>query len=388
MPPNQHDAASTISLCASSCVCEGAGAAGGALATGAAESLGAGGVAGATGGGSEPPQAARARRARTVVQIEALPMDAGFSHKGTGRKSHPSGSIVDYSGASVRPALLVMAAVGATAAALAFAAACDSTGTLLPNPDAAVEAGTVEASVGDSGMPGQDAAADAIEEPQVADVCGNPPWVTLGIEVVSLDLGNLDGSPLPGAQFTSPLCPGLVKISDDAGYIEGQVSSGVPFYGRLTATNRVSEIAPEQVLDADSTGTKVPMLPTLVETFVSADWSGKNIAILAKTLVDDAGACSAVDKITFSVPGHPEAQVIYLSSAALPLPIPGGTATSTRGIALITGLDAGQFVTLAGTKPGDEAGTTCQIIFQRGPVTGRVPLENGFVSLMPAYVSP
>ena len=288
----------------------------------------------------------------------------------------------------MRPALLVLAAVGATGAALAFAAACDSSGTLLVSADAAVEASTGDSAAADSGAPGEDAAADAVEELQVADVCGNPPWVTIGIEVVALDLGNLDGSPLPGAQFTTPLCPGLVKISDDAGAIEGLISSGVPFYGRLQANNYIPELAPEEVFDADSTGNKVEMLPTLVEAFVGLDGGGKNIAILAKTLTDDGGVCSAVDNISFSVPGHPEAQVIYLSSAAIPLPIPGGTATSSRGIAVITGIDAGQFVALAGTKPGNEAGTTCQIIFQRGPVTGRVPLENGFVSLMPAYITP
>jgi hypothetical protein len=240
----------------------------------------------------------------------------------------------------------------------------------------------------DSGSPAEDSAADALEELQVADVCGNPPWVTLGIEVVALSLANIDGSALPGAQFTSPLCPGLVKISDDAGRIEGQISRDVPFYARLQATNYIPELAPEEVFDADTTGTRVEMLPTLVEAFVGLDGGGKNIAILVKNLVDDAGACSTVDNITLSVPGHPEAQVLYLSNNFPPLPVSGATATTPRGIAVITGIDAGQFVTLAGTKPGNEAGTTCQVIFQRGPVTGRVPLENGFVSLMPAYVSP
>ena len=284
----------------------------------------------------------------------------------------------------MRPALLVLAAVVATGAALAFAVACDSSGTLFVSADGAGEASAGDSAAADSGAPVEDSAADAVEELQVADVCGPAPWITLGIEVVALSLANIDGSALPGAQFTSPLCPGLVKISDDAGRIEGQISSGMPFYGRLQANNYIPELAPEEVFDADSTGNRVEMLPTIVEGIVGLDGGGKNIAILAKNLVDDAGACSAVDNITFTVPGHPEARVIYLLSSLFP----GGTATSSRGIAVISGIDAGQFVTLAGTKPGNEAGTTCKVIFQRGPVTGRVPLENGFVSLMPAYVSP
>ena len=40
----------------------------------------------------------------------------------------------------------------------------------------------------------------------------------------------------------------------------------------------------------------------------------------------------------------------------------------------IYSLDAG--------KPG------CHVVFVHGPLTGRVPLENGFASLMPAYLAP
>jgi hypothetical protein len=281
-------------------------------------------------------------------------------------------------------ALLALCAAGAAAVALAFAAACSDFGTVLVPTDAAAEASTADTSaLSDSGT---DAAADVIEELQVADVCGPGPWVNLGIVVVAFNVFDPDGSLLPGAQFTSPLCPGLVKVSDNVGVIEGQISKDVPFYGRLQATGYISELAPEEVFDADSLGNKVEMLPTLVESFVGLDGGGKNIAILAEKTADDAGACSTLDGITFSVPGHPEAQVLYLSSASIPMPIPGGTQTSTRGLAVISGLDAGQFVTLAGTKTYD--GGACTIVFQRGPLTGRVPLENGFVSLMPAYVTP
>jgi len=75
----------------------------------------------------------------------------------------------------VRPVLLVLAAVVATAAALAFAVACDSSGTLLVSADGAVEASAGDSAAADSGAPAEDSAADAIEELQVADVCGNPP---------------------------------------------------------------------------------------------------------------------------------------------------------------------------------------------------------------------
>lgn len=283
----------------------------------------------------------------------------------------------------MRRAILLASLLAAPAVILAVVS-CDDAGTLVPPADAS----TSEATKGDAAGPegGADASSDApaIEEASTSDVCGQGPWVTLGIVVVALDLSNPDGSVLPGAQFTSPLCPGLVKVSDDAGVIEGLISKDTPFYGRLTATNYISELAPEEVFDADSTGNRIEMLPQILGGLVpgyAADASA--IVVAAEKTQDDAGACSSLDGITLSVVGHPEAMVTYFSTASIPFPVPDASATTTRGFAAITGLTGtGQFVTLAGTKPG------CNVVFARGPVTGRVPLENGFVSLMPAYVTP
>jgi hypothetical protein len=278
----------------------------------------------------------------------------------------------------VRRLLLAIAASTAPAAILAVGACVAGGKVSVPlQPDAdATAAGR------DGGI---DAEPDAVEELTVGDVCGPAPWVTLGIVVVGLTLDDPDGSPLPGAQFTSPLCPSLVQISDEGGNIQGQVSRDTPFYGRLQATSYISELAPEEIFDADSTGHKIEMIPTLVAGILlpTFDASSETAIVLAgQKIVDDAGACSALDGITFTVPGHPEAVITYFSSDTIPVPIPDGGATSTRGLAAITGLASGQLVTLAATKPG------CSILFKYQTQTGRVPLETGFVSLMPAYVSP
>jgi hypothetical protein len=285
----------------------------------------------------------------------------------------------------VRRAILLVALL-AVPAAVAAVVACDDAGTIVPPADAS----TAEASKGDAAAAPDGGVADAssdapvVEAASMADVCGPSPWVNLGIVVVALDLADPDGSVLPGATFTSPLCPGLEKVSDDAGVINGLISQGVPFYGRLTATNYISELAPEEVFDADSTGNRIEMLPQILSGLLpgyAADAS--EIVIAAEKTQDDAGACSSLDGITLSVTGHPEATVTYFSTGTIPTPVPDASATTTRGFAAITGLSGtGQFVTLVGTKPG------CTIVFARGPVTGRVPLENGFVTLMPAYVTP
>jgi len=274
---------------------------------------------------------------------------------------------------------LVLALVAcAVPGAFVGVAACIDGGlvTLPPGADATTAPDTGAA---------ETAPVDAGPDLMVADVCGPAPWVTLGIFVVALSLDNLDGSPLPGAQFTTPLCPTLTQYSDDSGVILGQVSANTPFYGQLQAAGFVPELAPEIEFDADSTGHKIDMLPTIFESILlpTFDASGSTVIVvdLAK-LVDDAGACSTTDGVSFTVPGHPEAQVTYFSSGGIPQPVPGATATTTEGIAAITGLAEGQLVTLAATKPG------CSILFKHDGLTGRVPLQNGFVSLTQAYVSP
>lgn len=287
---------------------------------------------------------------------------------------------------AVRRILSLWAVLGVpAAAALVLAAACSQTGTLAVPPEAgAADATQGGPEAGDDGGADTSAPVDSGTPPVMADACGPAPWVELGILVVALDLSNPDGSALPGAQFSSPLCPGVVKVSDDAGMLTGEVSEGVPFVARLTKSGYISELAPEEVFDADSTGNKVEMLPTILGNFVPGyEADASTIVVAAVKTQDDAGACSALDGVSLSVDGHPEVHVTYFSSSSIPAPLPDASATSTRGLAAITGaIPDGGFVTLTGTKAG------CHVVFVRGPITGRVPLENGYVSVMPAYVTP
>jgi hypothetical protein len=277
----------------------------------------------------------------------------------------------------VRRLLLAVVACAAPGVAVGVAACIDGgLVTLAPGSDA---------TAGQDSGSGETGPVDAGPDLMVADVCGPAPWVTLGILVVGLSLDNLDGSPLPGVQFTTPLCPNLTQYTDDGGNILGQVSANTPFYGQLVANGFVPELSPEIEFDADSTGHKIDMLPTIFESILlpTFDASGSTaIVVDVSKLVDDAGPCSSLDGVSLSIPGHPEAQVTYFSSGTIPQPVPGATATTTGGIAAVTGLAEGQLVTLAATKTG------CSIVFTHNGLTGRVPVQNGFVSLTQVYVSP
>jgi hypothetical protein len=275
-----------------------------------------------------------------------------------------------------RSALLLVACLAACGAAAACVDGGRASVTIEP-PDATAD----DVSAGEDV---QDAGADSV----VATVCGPPPWVTLGIHVVALTLDDPDGAPLPGARFTASLCPGVVQYSDEAGVVKGSVSRGVPLYGRLVAPGYISELAPEEVFDADSTGGKIDMLPTFVEGLLLPGYdasASSAIVVSVQKTVSDAGACSSVDGVAIGVAGHPEAHVTYFSSGTIPMQVPGATATTTSGLAAITGLsagDGGSYVTLTAAKPG------CHAEAQHGSQTGRVPLETGFVSLMAVYLGP
>ena len=349
---------------------------------------------GVVGGGADPPHAASARAARddasTGSERGAFGMACGISQKGPGRQASPgprlppvlkSGAPGTYRTGPVRRILIALAACAAPAAVTAVVACSGGKASPAAQPDAADAT-----SSGDDAVSAADTStADAADELSQGDVCGQPPYVTLGIVVVALTLDNPDGAPLPGAKFTSPLCPGLVQYSDDAGVIQGQVSKDTPFYGRLEANGFIPELAPEEIFDADSTGHAIQMIPQIIEGFLlpAFDASASTAVVVAvQKTTDDAGACSSYDGVTVTVPGHPEAVVTYFTSDTIPVPVPDGGATTTRGLAAITGLAPGQLVTLAGTKPG------CNVLFQYDTLTGRVPLETGFISLMPAYVTP
>jgi hypothetical protein len=212
--------------------------------------------------------------------------------------------------------------------------------------------------------------------------CGQGPWVSAGLQLVALSI--VDAEPLPGVAFTSPLCPQLVWYSDDAGRIAGQISRDVPFYGTLEKIGYLPELAPEESFDADQSGISFDMLPTLFGALFVPPFSKSTttVAIAARSTGADSGACSLLDGVAFAVTGHPEAQVTYYSTDAVPLAIDGGTATSTRGLATIAGLAPSQLVTLTGTKPG------CHVTLAGESLTGRVRVEAGFLSLTLAFVSP
>jgi hypothetical protein len=277
----------------------------------------------------------------------------------------------------MRPILLVSLASCAAAAATAiFAGACNAGGgaSAQDGPDT----GAAERDTGSG--PDDASAADGTTTP--ADgACGTAPWVNVELNLLGITLG--DAEPLTGVALTSPLCPGVVHYSDESGQLVGQVERNVPFYASLALKAYMPELTPEEIFDASESVT-FDMLPELFNAILRPPLTSTSSAVLVLAIAtdDDAGPCSQLDGVAFAVEGHPEAQVTYYSPDSFPSAVDGGTATSSRGLATISGLAPAQFVTVTGTKAG------CHVALARGSLTGRARVEAGFLSLMPAYVSP
>jgi hypothetical protein len=216
--------------------------------------------------------------------------------------------------------------------------------------------------------------------------CGAPPYITLGLVVEQVS--NADGGPprIPGATLTSPLCPDASFTSDADGGIVGLVTQNVPFYGRFNAPGFAPTLSPQEQFTTDTPGLAIALPPGLLTAIVpSYDRTKTLILIDARqdtgTNHDGGASCNDVSGVSFTVDGHPEGQVTYYTTDAVPAPIANGTATSGSGIVTVTGIDVSASpVSITGTKVG------CTVSFLKDAATGKIPLENAYISIAGAYL--
>ncbi len=203
--------------------------------------------------------------------------------------------------------------------------------------------------------------------------CGAAPYVTVGIVVSGVTL-NPPAPLVEGAVLTSPLCPGIALTSAHDGTMNGRIAQNVPFYGRVEAKSYAKTLTPEQLFKVDTPAVALTLPPALLTALIPG-YSATSTTIFLNMFKDGGhGACNALDGTTFDVMGHPEAVVTYFSADSVPVATTG-TATTTGGKATITGLSAGDPVTVLGHKPG------CTVTLVKDNATGRSPLEAGWVTL-------
>jgi len=253
---------------------------------------------------------------------------------------------------------------------------------------AVFEACSSSSSAGTAAGPTQDgggSANDSASGQSALTTCGPPPYITLGIVVEQASTAT-NPPRIAGATLTSALCPDASFVSDDDGGITGLVTKGTPFFGELNATGYAPTLSPEENFAADTSGLAIALPPSLLSVIVPNYDPNKPLIFVAVqqdngTKHDSGADCSDVSGTSLSVEGHPEAVVTYYTADSIPAAIPNGTATSTGGSISVTGLEASVGpVTLTAKKTG------CTVSFLDGSATGRIPLENGYVSIAAAYM--
>lgn len=234
----------------------------------------------------------------------------------------------------------------------------------------------------DGGSGGSDSAADGATS---LPACGPPPYITLGM-IVQAASTSTNPARVPGAVLTSPLCPDASFTADDNGAIQGLVTKNVAFYGRFNANAFAATLSPEQEFDADVPELAISLPPSLLTAIVPG-YDANKPTMFVEVLLDgghahDGGSnCNDPSGIALSVQDHPEAVVTYYSADSIPAPVNGAMATTAGGKASIVGVAASASpVTIVGTKAG------CTVSFVKDTSTGRIPLENGYISIAGAYL--
>lgn len=215
--------------------------------------------------------------------------------------------------------------------------------------------------------------------------CGEPPYITLGLTVEAVS--TTDPKPrVEGAVLTSPNCPDASFTSDADGGIVGLVSKSTPFYGRFNAAGYAPTLSPEESFPSDTSDVFIDLPPSLINIIVP-NYDASKPTVFVDVLLDgghahDGGAnCNDASGVVLGVTGHPEAIVTYYAPGAVPTAVSGGTETTSAGIASVTGLDSSAGpITLTATKTG------CTVATIKDQATGRLPLENGYISIAPLYL--
>ncbi len=205
--------------------------------------------------------------------------------------------------------------------------------------------------------------------------CGPAPYVKMDGTVEEFQVGPYRKK--EGAKITFDLCPGVVGTTDAEGKATFYVSKGKPFYALVDNPDDIPMMFPEWVLEADFVGTTV-VIPTSYQSSLAPDFAADKtliaIAIQGPDVSRDAGPaepCRSAAGVKITIPGHPEAKVIYYSADTLPKPDPTLTESSASGVAVVTGLADGAVVEVAAVKAG------CTVTGKHDGFTGRATVKKG-----------
>jgi hypothetical protein len=206
--------------------------------------------------------------------------------------------------------------------------------------------------------------------------CGPGPYVKLTGTVLEASLSGA-ATPKEGVTITLSMCPDRSFTTDAQGVAVVNVTKSTPTLLRLEHPDDIPAYLGEWMTDVDFVGS-AQIVPKVFESVV-APTLGPDTTLLALGVMIPGGAtdagtdpCTQPDGVTFAIPGHPEAQIAYFTTDAVPKPDTTMTATTSNGLATVTNLADGVTVTPTATKPG------CTLTAAVNGFTGRAVAEKGY----------
>jgi len=204
--------------------------------------------------------------------------------------------------------------------------------------------------------------------------CGSPPHIKLGGTVTTRELDGSTGTPLAGVDIAWSGCPGTTVKTATDGTWQAYFTQDMPTDQRYTLAGYITVDTIEApwpfsypTLNNAMRNKTVWATPELMPGFDDTHGFVSMGIGAPKT-----GACSALDGITFTVKGHPDAKIVYTNGEP-PKAVAGATSTAKRGSAYISGLVPGTFSAADITA----AKTGCTLT----PAQGKVKTGGGELSL-------
>ncbi len=214
--------------------------------------------------------------------------------------------------------------------------------------------------------------------------CGAPPWVLLEGTITTRMLDGTVGPVVPDVAITWSGCPGVTATTGTDGVFHAWVSELLPNGRRYEKsgyliTHTGEQAWPQNYASLDlalrEETTWKPLMPGFDTTHATA---------LIGVSAPKSGTCAGGQDIAITVNGHPDAKVQYLDYLDGQPPEPTtGTKTTKRGLALISGLSAGELTneSITATRDG------CKYTMKGSVDTGRAKLEAGAFTIATLYGS-
>jgi len=213
--------------------------------------------------------------------------------------------------------------------------------------------------------------------------CGPGPYADV-IGHVTEAVASGDPRPKEDVKITFSICPDKPFTTDADGTIHGKMTKNVAITLTAEHPDDIPSTYGEFTIAADTFEGSIGVVPKLFQSVVAPDF-GPDKTLVAFDIqyppgtfdagVPDGGPsdpCQRSEGVTFAIPDHPEAKVVYFTTDSIPKPDPNATSTSTNGIASVTGLPDGLTISPVATKPG------CHLNSAYAGFTGRAITKKGF----------